>query len=67
MYEVKADALEESFDALSGANRIATLDADVAAPKGQVAAARKPVVERPALEGVKGAEIDPARAAFVDS
>ena len=67
MYEVKADALEESFDALPGANRIATLEADVAALKGQVAAVRKPAVERPALDGVKGAEIDPARAAFVDS
>ncbi|TNE46123.1 MAG: phage major capsid protein [Sphingomonadales bacterium] len=66
MYEVKADALEESFDAIAGADRIATLEADMAALKGQVAAVRRGGVERPALDGVKGGEADPARAAFID-
>lgn len=66
MYEVKAEALEESFDALAQAEKIATLEADIAALKGQVAAARRGAVERPALDGVKGAQADPARTAFVD-
>lgn len=66
MYEVKADALEESFDALAQTDKIATLEADVAALKGQVAAAQRAPIIRPALDGVKGAEADPARAAFVD-
>ncbi|GLT02962.1 phage capsid protein [Sphingobium jiangsuense] len=66
MYEVKADALEESFDALAGADRLAVVEADIAALKGQVAGIRRGAVERPALDGVKGAEADPARAAFVD-
>ncbi|MCB2015842.1 MAG: phage major capsid protein [Sphingobium sp.] len=66
MYEVKADALEESFDALAQAEKIATLEADMASLKGQVAAAARGAVERPALDGVKGTEADPARAAFVD-
>lgn len=66
MYEVKADALEESFDAIAGADRIATLEADIAALKGQVAAVRRGGIERPALDGVKGGEADPVRAAFID-
>lgn len=66
MYEVKADALEESFDALAQADKVATLEADVAALKGQVAATQRQAIERPALDGVKGAETDPARAAFID-
>jgi len=66
MYEVKADALEESFDALTQADKIETLEADLAAMKGQVAAVQRSVAERPALDGVKGVEMDPARAAFVD-
>ncbi|OYW84041.1 MAG: phage capsid protein, partial [Sphingobium sp. 32-64-5] len=66
MYEVKADALEQSFDALEGGDRLAMLEADMAALKGQVAAVRRGGIERPALDGVKGAEGDPARAAFVD-
>lgn len=66
MYEVKADALEESFDALAQADKIATLEADMAALKGQVAAVQRTGVERPALDGVKGAEENPARVAFVD-
>src|SRR5688500_13669972 len=66
MYEVKADALEESFDALSQAEKIATLEADMAALKGQVAATSRAAVERPALDGVKGAQEDPAKQAFVE-
>ncbi|MGD9810046.1 MAG: phage major capsid protein [Sphingobium sp.] len=66
MYEVKADALEESFDALAQADKIISLEADMAALKGQVAAAERRAVSRPALDGVKGAECDPARTAFVD-
>ena len=67
MYEVKADALEQSFDALAGADRLVTIEADMAALKGQVAAMRRGDVERPVLDGVKGmAAAEPARAAFVD-
>ncbi len=67
MYEVKADALEQSFDALAGAERLVTIEADMAALKGQVAAMRRGDVERPALDGVKGmAAAEPARVAFVD-
>ena len=66
MYEVKADALEESFDALSQTEKIATLEADMAALKGQVAATSRAAVERPALDGVKGAQEDPAKQAFVE-
>jgi len=66
MYEVKADALEGSFDALAQADKISTLEADLAALKGQVAAVQRMAVVRPALDGVKGAERDPARVAFVD-
>lgn len=61
MYEVKADALEESFDAVLQAEKIAALEADVSALKGQVVAA-----QRPALDGVKAAADDPQRAAFVE-
>jgi len=67
MYEVKADALEKSFDAIAGADRLATLEADMAALKGRVAAAGRPALGRPALDGVKGGAEDPARAAFVDA
>ncbi len=66
MYEVKADALEESFDALAQADKIAGLEAEMAALKGQVGAVQRSAIARPALDGVKGAEIDPSRAAFVD-
>src|SRR3546814_10923736 len=42
MYEVKADALEESFDAVLQAEKIADLEAAMAALKGQVVAAQRP-------------------------
>ena len=61
MYEVKADALEASFDAVLQAEKIAALEADVATLKGQAVAA-----QRPALDGVKGVSDDPKRTAFVE-
>lgn len=61
MYEVKADALEESFDAVLQAEKIAQLEADMAALKGQVVAS-----QRPALDGVKGNADNPQRTAFVE-
>jgi HK97 family phage major capsid protein len=65
MVEVKADALEESFDAILQGERIAGLEArineiDAAVKARAVAAARPP------LDGVKGADVDPQRVAFVD-
>ncbi len=65
MLEVKADALEESFDAILQGEKIATLEADIAALKGQVAAATHRG-ERPPLDGAKGSAHDPARAAFTE-
>jgi HK97 family phage major capsid protein len=61
MYEVKADALETSFEVLAQDEKISQLEADVTALKGQVVAA-----QRPALDGAKGSDVDPARAAFVN-
>ncbi|HKR17001.1 phage major capsid protein [Rhizorhapis sp.] len=61
MYEVKADALEASFDAVLQAEKIAALEADVATLKGQAVAA-----QRPALDGVKSVLDDPKRTAFVE-
>ena len=65
MMEVKADALEESFDAILQADRVAGLEARVdaldAALKGQAERAA-----RPPLDGAKGSEVDPARAAFTE-
>jgi len=65
MVEVKADALEESFDAILQAEKIAGIEARIdgidAAMKARAAEAARPV-----LDGVKGASVDPARAAFVD-
>jgi HK97 family phage major capsid protein len=65
MVEVKADALEESFDAILQGERIAGLEArineiDAAVKARAVAAARPP------LDGVKGTDVDPQRVAFVD-
>lgn len=61
MYEVKADALEDSFDAVLQADKIANLENEIATLKGQVVAAQRPV-----LDGAKGGAVDPNRAAFVD-
>lgn len=63
MVEVKADALEESFDAILQAEKMAAIEARLdgidAAMKGREGA-------RPPLDGVKGSAADPARTAFVD-
>jgi len=65
MLEVKADVLEESFDAILQADRIAGIEARMDAlddvMKGQLARAA-----RPPLDGAKGSALDPARAAFTE-
>ncbi|HEX7871864.1 MAG TPA: phage major capsid protein [Sphingobium sp.] len=62
MVDVKADALETSFDAILQGERIAALEARIEGmDKG-----RSAEVVRPPLDGVKGAATDPARTAFVD-
>ncbi|WP_336972825.1 phage major capsid protein [Sphingobium aromaticiconvertens] len=53
--------LEGSFDKVLADERIGVLEGEVAALQGQVLAR-----QRPALDGVKGGDIDPARGAFVD-
>lgn len=69
MIEVKADGMEERFDAILQEERVAALEADIAALKGQVAGAFL-AGRRPALDGVKAADgaavTDPARATFVE-
>ena len=55
------DQLEASLDAVAQGERIEGLAQEVAALKGALLSAR-----RPALDGVKGGEDDPMRAAFVD-
>lgn len=59
------DMLENSFDAVLQGERIAALEGDLAALKGRVDGAFLSG-QRPALDGVKGGAVDPARAAFVD-
>lgn len=65
MLEVKGDALEGAFEAVLQGEKIAALEADIAGLKG-VMAARAIEAQRPALDGVKGVDLDPQRAAFVD-
>ncbi len=55
------DALENSFEAVLQGEKIAALEAEMGALKGQMLAS-----QRPALDGVKGGAVDPARSAFVD-
>jgi len=62
MVEVKADALEESFDAILQAQRIAGLEARI----NGIDEAMKARIARPPLDGVKGEAGDPQRVAFVD-
>ena len=66
MLEVKANALEESFDAILQADRIAGLEERLDglddALKMQMERAG-----RPPLDGAKGMGVDPARAAFTDN
>jgi len=59
------DMLENSFDAVLQGERIAALEGDLATLKGRVDGAFLSG-QRPALDGVKGGAVDPARAAFVD-
>jgi len=65
MLEVKANALEESFDAILQAERVtgleARMDALDAAMEAQAARGG-----RPPLDGAKGSAVDPARAAFTE-
>ncbi|HJT39806.1 MAG TPA: phage major capsid protein [Sphingobium sp.] len=55
------DQLEASFDAVVQGERIEALEGEIATLKGALLTA-----QRPALDGVKGGAVDPARAAFVD-
>jgi HK97 family phage major capsid protein len=65
MLEVKANALEESFDAILQADRIAGLEAriDTLDEAMRTQAER---IGRPPLDGAKGSDIDPARAVFTE-
>ncbi|BAV66226.1 phage major capsid protein [Sphingobium cloacae] len=65
MTDVVTGGLEASFDAVLQGERIAVLEGDLAALKGRVDGAFLSG-QRPALDGVKGGAVDPARAAFVD-
>lgn len=65
MVEVKADALEESFDAILQAERIDAIEQRLGALDAAVRE-RDVAGQRPALDGVKGGAVDPARTAFVD-
>ena len=65
MVEVKADALEGSFDAILQAERIAGLEARINEIDAAVKARGAEAV-RPPLDGVKAAAADPVRAAFVE-
>ncbi len=59
------DMLENSFDAVLQGERIEALESEIAALKGRVEGAFL-AGQRPALDGVKGGAVDPARVAFVD-
>jgi HK97 family phage major capsid protein len=61
MTDQVTDRLEASLDAVAQGERLCGLEQEVAALKGALVAQR-----RPALDGVKGGEVDPARAAFVE-
>jgi len=65
MLEVKANALEDSFDAILQADRMTGLETRIdaldEAMERQAARAA-----RPQLDGAKGSEVDPARAAFIE-
>jgi HK97 family phage major capsid protein len=59
------DTLEGALDAVLQGERIEGLESEVAALRGRLDGALL-AVRRPALDGVKGGEADPVRAAFVD-
>lgn len=65
MTDMVSGGLEASFDAVLQAERIEEMAGEIAALRGRLDDA---VVagQRPALDGVKGGAVDPARAAFVD-
>lgn len=65
MTDMVTGALEASFDAVLAAERIEEMAGEIATLRGRLDDA---VVagQRPALDGVKGGAVDPARAAFVD-
>jgi len=65
MVEVKADVLDESFDAVLQADRIAGLEARID-QMDESLKAHALRAARPALDGVKSAASDPARTAFVE-
>lgn len=65
MVEVKADALEESFDAILQAEKIAGIESRLEAIDNALRVRTAPVA-RPPLDGVKGDAVDPARTAFVE-
>ncbi len=65
MLEVKGDALDGAFEAVLHDEKIAALEADVAGLRG-IISARNVDAQRPALDGVKGVDLDPQRVAFVD-
>ncbi len=72
MVDVKADVLEESFDAILQADRISGIEARVDALDAAVAARAMERAGRPPLEvkdqrGGRGADADPARVAFRDN
>ncbi|MGE4322919.1 MAG: phage major capsid protein [Sphingobium sp.] len=65
MTDMVIDELEGAFDAVLHNERIETLEGQVAALAGRVDGALLHA-QRPALDGVKGGAVDPARAAFVN-
>lgn len=65
MLEVKADVLEESFDAILQADRMSGLEARIDALDGALKA-QAGHGARPLLDGAKGSALDPARAAFTE-
>jgi len=65
MTDMMKDELDGAFDAVLQGERIAGLEGEVAALKGRLDGALRQA-QRPALDGVKGGAVDPARGAFVD-
>jgi HK97 family phage major capsid protein len=65
MLEVKADALEESFDAILQADRMAGIEARLDAFDATLRTQAERAA-RPPLDGAKGSDIDPARAVFTE-
>jgi len=64
MYEVKADPLEASFDAVAQADEVAELRGEITGLRARIDA-QAVAATRPALAGAK-ADVSPERRAFVD-